>query len=145
MRGRPITGVLCGRHTKGRAFDRTQGALKTVARRSTTPENLTIYLSLLIDVSRGRRIENGEGLRLGLRILSSARGCMSLTSVSSASGGDIIKVGGLSSVGSIITEGLGLSGCFQSCFSLSAMGVPPMALVKASICCESLSVCMSLL
>ncbi len=108
------------------------------------PETLLNYLSLLIDLSRGRLVENGEGLRLGLRILSSKGGCMSLTSASSASGGDIMKVGGLRSVGSIITDGLGLSGCFQSSLPVTATGVLPMAFVKASICCESLSVRVSL-
>ena len=93
---------------------------------------------------RGRRVEKGEGLRLELLEFSSTRGCMSLVSTSSASGGEIMQVGGLRSVGSITTDGLGLLGCFQCCFSLTVTGLFPRTLVKASICCENFSVCISL-
>ena len=71
-------------------------------------------------------------------MLSLSGGLISLTSVSS--GGDIEKVGGLRSVGSIMTEGLGLSGRFQSSLSLMTGTFPPIALVKASTCSASLSV-----
>ncbi len=114
----PASSTLCstGRCGKvSRDMDTARGVsenpLRAVASALTTYSleerlvSVALYVPSLWDPSTGRRVENGDGLLLGLlRVFGS--GELRLLS----SGGEKTNVGGLISVGSIMTEGLGLSG-----------------------------------